>query len=151
MAGGRQVAGTVRARLIETAKSIPEPDRRDLRRFGLIMGGAVAVLFGLLVPWLAEGVAPLWPWVGAAVLIAWSLIAPATLRPVYFVWMGFGLVMNRVMTPLVLSLVFFLVVTPMGTVRRALGRGIPKHFDPDARTYRVPREPGEVEHLERPF
>ena len=42
--------------------TIPELDRAGLRQFGLLMGGFVALVFGLLLPWLFERTLPLWPW-----------------------------------------------------------------------------------------
>lgn len=134
------------------AQLIPELDRKGLRDFGLITGGIVAVLFGLMLPWLLGRVLPVWPWVVFAVLAAWSVVAPSTLRLVYRGWMRFGLLMSRVMIPLLMSLVFFLVVTPIGAVRRLLSKDeIAKHADAALESYRQPSEARKRKDLERPF
>jgi hypothetical protein len=73
---------------------IPELDRKGLREFGLITGAIVAVLFGLFFPWLLERSFPLWPWAIFAVLGAWALVAPLSLRLVYRAWMRFGRILR---------------------------------------------------------
>jgi len=131
--------------------SIPELDRRGLRRFGLTTGGIVAALFGLLLPWLFERGVPVWPWALAGALAAWGLIAPSSLRPVYRAWMMLGLLLNKVMSPLIMTIVFLLAVTPMGVVRRMLGHSVPKRRDAALGSYRVESKKANPEDLERPF
>jgi hypothetical protein len=56
------------------------------------------------------------------------------------------------MTPLILALLFFLVVTPVGLARRWLaGDPMPKRRDGSAETYRVPSNKRNPEDLNRPF
>lgn len=135
-----------------TQHAIPELDRKGLRSFGITTGIIVAVLFGLFFPWLLERSTPYWAWVLAGVLIVWGLVAPATLRPVYRVWMRFGLLMSRITTPLVLGIVFFLIITPVGLIRNLFGRdSIPRKFDDSSSSYRVQSKRAPRENLERPF
>ena len=131
--------------------SIPKLDRAGLRRFGLTMGAIIAGLFGLFFPWLLERAVPMWPWLLAAILIAWGLIAPSSLNPVYRTWMRFGLLLNKITSPVIMSLVFFLAVTPMGLVRRMFGHAVPKHRDATATSYRIMSKKANPEDLERPF
>jgi hypothetical protein len=132
--------------------SIPELDRKGLRDFGLVTGGIVAALFGLFFPWLLERQWPLWPWVLFGLLGGFGLVAPLALRPVYHGWMRFGLLLSKVTTPLILGIVFFLVISPFGLLRR-LNRKDPltRAFDAQARSYRVPSPEKPSNHLERPF
>lgn len=137
---------------MDNAHLVPEPDRKGLRDFGLTSGAIVAVLFGLLIPWLMEREFPLWPWIVCGVLVAWSLIAAPTLRPVYRGWMRFGIVMSRVTVPVIMSLVFFVVVTPLSLIRRLLtGDQFNKRRDPSLDTYRSPSERRKPQDLKRPF
>ena len=131
---------------------IPELDRKGLRRFAFVTASIVAVLFGLFFPWLLERPSPYWPWIIAGVLVAWGLAAPGTLRPVYRGWMRFGLLLNRITTPLILGIVFFAVIAPMGGIRRIFGGGgIPRNFDKAAVSYRIASKSSPIENLEKPF
>ena len=131
---------------------IPELDAAGLRRFGLVTGGVVAGLFGLALPWLVGFPWPAWPWMLAAVLGAWGLAAPAGLGPVYRGWMRFGLLMGRVVTPLVLGTVFFAVITPAALVMKVIRRdSMCRALDERAETYRVPSVKARRESMERPY
>lgn len=131
---------------------IPELDRKGLRNFGLTTGVAVIVIFGLFFPWLLELDWPAWPWAIAAVLWSLALIHPVWLRPIYRGWMRFGLLANRVMTPLVLGIVFFAMITPVGLARRLRGKDpLQRALDPDRKTYRVQSIKSPKDKLEKPF
>lgn len=135
-----------------TAHEIPELDAAGLRRFALTTAAIVAALFGVLLPWLAGFGWPLWPWALALLLALWGLIRPASLRPVYRGWMRFGLLASRIMTPLVLGLVFFLLFLPIGLVMRLAGHDpMRRKLNPRAKTYRVPSRPLPPESLEKPY
>jgi len=131
---------------------IPELDRNGLRDFGLTTGVAVVVVFGLFFPWLLELDWPAWPWVIAAPLWLLALVYPLWLRWIYRAWMRFGLLASRVMTPLVLGIVFFVMISPMAMVRRLMGKD-PMHrtLDSNQDSYRVPSINSPKEKLERPF
>lgn len=130
---------------------IPELDRKGLREFGFVTGSIVAVLFGLFFPWLLERTIPTWPWVLCTVLIIIGLIAPMALRPIYKIWMRFGLLMSRVMTPLIMSIVFFLIITPIGLLRRVIAKdSLARKFE-NSESYRVPSKKTPTENLENPY
>jgi hypothetical protein len=132
--------------------AIPELDARGLRRFALTTGAIVAVLFGLALPALFAFRYPIWPWVLAAVLIAWGLIAPASLDPVYRGWMRFGLLLNRIVSPIVLGIVFFAVITPLGWLMRLFGRDpLAQGKDAEPDCFRVRSQARDPKHLERPY
>lgn len=132
---------------------IPELDAAGLRRFSWSTGGIIIVLFGVVLPFLLGRASfPKWPWVLGLTLGLWGFAAPLSLNGVYRLWMRFGLMMSRVMNPLVLSGVYFLVFLPLGALMRLFG------WDPMARkleagsdTYRVPSRPQSPKSMERPF
>ena len=130
---------------------IHELDRTGLREFALVTSGVIVGLFGLFLPWLLDLGWPTWPWILAAVLVAAGLIAPMALRPVYKVWMQFGLILSRITTPIIMGLVFFLVITPTGLIRRLLSADpMARNFD-DGESYRVPSKKAPAKNMERPF
>ena len=94
-----------------------------LRSFGRVVGG-VLILIGLFALWrrdwafTATGLPGLLFGLGGA-LVLLSLVAPQLLRPVYRVWMGLAFVLGYFMTRLLLSLVFFGAITPVGWLRQS--------------------------------
>jgi hypothetical protein len=119
----------------------PELDAKGLRKFGLTTGAIVAGLFGLFFPWIMDKSIPVWPWVILAILLIWSLVAPASLEPVYRVWMKFGLLVSGVMTPLIMGILFYLLFTPIATLMRLAGRDpLRRRIDSTARSYRKENE-----------
>ena len=130
---------------------IPELDRKGLRDFALVTGGVIAGLFGLFLPWLFELNFPTWPWVLAAILFAVGLVGPMALQPGYKVWMRFGLIMSKFTTPLIMGLVFFLVITPIGLIRKLTSAdAMARKFD-DGKSYRLPSKKSPAKNMERPF
>ncbi len=111
-------------------------------------GAVFAVVFGLagLLPMLSGREPRLWA-LGMAVLVAiCALIKPSLLRPFNGVWFAFGQALHHVVTPVVMGLLFFLVVTPVGIAMRLSGKD-PMHRkrDPGAASYwsaRCPPGPG---------
>ena len=131
---------------------IPDLDRKGLREFGLTTGAAIVVIFGLFFPWMLELDWPLWPWVIAAPLWLLALIYPKWLRWIYRAWMRFGLLASRVMTPLVLGIVFFGMISPMALDRRLRGNDpMQRTLDTEQKSYRIQSVKSPKEKLERPF
>ncbi|HLO51114.1 MAG TPA: SxtJ family membrane protein [Kamptonema sp.] len=127
-------------------------DDKGLREFGLLIGGLIAVLFGLLIPWLRHHPTPWWPWIIAGVMGGLGLAAPRTLNPVYHAWMRFGLILNAIETPIVLGIVFYLIVMPMGMIKRLFGEDpMQRKLEGDRETYRVPSKVRTTVSMERPF
>jgi hypothetical protein len=90
------------------------------RSFGIVMTAAFAVL-SLLI-WWHDGHS--WRWsCGIAVLfLAAVLLHPAALQPLNRLWLKFGLLLQKVVSPIVMALVFFGTVLPTGLIMRALGK-----------------------------
>lgn len=131
---------------------IPELDRKGLRQFGLTTGAIIGVLFGLFFPWLLERPVPRWPWVIVGVLALPALAAPDALRPVYQGWMRFGLLMSRITTPVIMGIVFYLVITPMGLVMRLAGKDyMARRLRDPSPSYRIESAATPPKRLEKPF
>ena len=129
---------------------IPELDAKGLRKFALTTGAIIAVLFGLLLPWLFGFNYPTWPWILAGVLGAWGLVHPPSLAPVYKGWMKFGLLLSKITQPIVLGIVFYIVIMPMGLVMRLFRDPMARKVHTDDDSYRVVH-PDNDHSMERPF
>lgn len=131
---------------------IPELDKNGLRQFGLTTGAAIIIIFGLFFPWMLDLKWPVWPWLIAAPFWILAVINPLWLRRIYHAWMRFGLLASRVMTPLVLGIVFFAMISPMAIIRRLMGKdSMQKAPDPNQESYRVQSPKSPASKLERPF
>ena len=110
------------------------------RRFGLTCAAAL-VAFAL---WPLAHHAPIrrWPLAVAAMVLAVSLVRPAVLAPANRLWLRLGLLLQRIVSPVVLATVFSGVVTTTGFLARSLGKNpLRLHFDRGARTYWIERRP----------
>lgn len=131
---------------------IPELDRKGLREFGLVTGGIVGALFGLFFPWILERPIPRWPWVICGVLVLMALAVPMALGPVYKWWMKFGLLMSKITTPIIMGLVFYIVLTPMGLIMRLGGKdSMARRLDEKAASYRIKSVANPPNRVEKPF
>jgi hypothetical protein len=101
-------------------------DRAGLRAFGWQMSIAVLLIFMLLLPWLfgslVNGGLPLWPGGISAILLLLAWFYPLGLYYPYRAWMAFATVMAWFNTRLLLGLVFYLMLLPMGLVLRLLSK-----------------------------
>lgn len=94
--------------------------KSELRQFGLLVGGAFALL-GVIAWWrhrpaIVFATAAV---IGGALLLT-GLVAPALLARVYGVWMRLAVLLSRVTTPIFMGVVYFVVLTPVGVVMRAI-------------------------------
>ena len=110
------------------------------RTFGFVF----VVVFLAVGLWpLIHGDHPLW-WLlgGALVLAVISIAAPAILHPLNILWTRFGLLVNRIISPVILGLLFFLVITPTGLMFRLLGKDpLRLKWEPSLKTYWLERTP----------
>ncbi|MFL6649833.1 MAG: SxtJ family membrane protein, partial [Sulfurifustaceae bacterium] len=98
------------------------PSDNELRQFGLLLGGFCVAVFGIVLPWMAARSWPVWPWLVAAVVWPPALIRPRWLRGVFRVWMTAASAINWVVTRVVLAVVYYSLITPIGFVIRRRGK-----------------------------
>jgi hypothetical protein len=111
------------------------------RTFGLVMAGALA-LVSLLNGWHLGRV---WPWTLAlAVLFVIAALRwPSSLHPLNRLWMKLGLLLHRIVNPIVMALLFYGTIFPTGLVMRMRGRDLLRlKRDPSAESYWITRVPG---------
>ncbi len=131
--------------------TIAELDSKGLRNFGLTTGAIVVVLFGILLPWLLSHGWPRWPWILAAVLWVPALLYPGILHPVYKGWMKFGAVVGFINTRIILGILFYLIIMPVGLIMRLIGHDPMRRKHSSSPTYRVKSENNPVKNMEKPF
>jgi hypothetical protein len=117
-------------------------DRAALRNFGVTMAAALA-LIGIAMRFIGHHpVRAAWTWAIAAVFLLFGLIAPRALKHIHRVWMGFAFVLGWFVSRIILCVIFFGIITPMGVVMRLSGKDLlHERIDRGAATYWIPRDP----------
>ena len=108
--------------------------------FGLVFAG----FFSIVGLWpLIGGAGPrLWCLGIAAAFAAVAFIRPGLLSPLNKLWTKFGLILHRVVNPIVMGFVFYVTITPMGLAMRLFGKDLLNlKFDPNRKSYWIERQP----------
>jgi hypothetical protein len=109
--------------------------------FGWTFAIVLAVL-GIPSAWRGWWIGPVWFFITALAFAAATLVRPDILAPLNRVWLSFGLLLHKTVTPVVMGAIFILVFTPMGLLMRAFGKDFLRlKRDRQAASYWIPREP----------
>jgi hypothetical protein len=111
----------------------------DLRKFGLLVG---TVLCGLgLLFWIRHKPFFFYLLAPGLFLIVLGAIWPRSLRWIYVGWMTLATLMGIVVSTILLTLLFYLLVTPIGLLARAFGQDfLSQKLNPNATTYWLARD-----------
>ena len=117
----------------------PKREVKELRKFALTMFFALAILGAVLI-WRKRDIGfVLWGIGSAALLIAW--VQPRLLSPVHKYWMKLALALGLISSHVILALLYYLVLAPIGLVMRVVGKNpLNLHFDNKAKSYWIKRE-----------
>jgi Saxitoxin biosynthesis operon protein SxtJ len=110
------------------------------RSLGIVFAAALTFLGA----WpLTDGRSPrFWFLLAACAFALAATYAPWILRPLNAVWTRLGALLHRIVTPIAMGVVFFVVVTPIAWMMRALGKDpLRLKRDTDAKTYWIERQP----------
>jgi predicted membrane metal-binding protein len=109
------------------------------RNFGFFFA-AVFLIVGLW-PLMDSGLVRWWSLGLAAALVFLIMFWTAPIRPLNVAWFKFGLLLGRVIAPVVMAVLFILVVFPTGLIMRALGKDLlRKKMDRNTPSYWITRE-----------
>jgi Saxitoxin biosynthesis operon protein SxtJ len=115
------------------------PDRRTLRQFaGLCL--TIFGLLGLMGLLRGSGWSAVWLTMSLTLGIP-GLLRPEFLRPVFQTWMWLTRPVSWLVSRLMLIMVFFCIVTPIGLILRLFGHDPLKLRDSQANTWWTPRKP----------
>lgn len=127
------------------------PTKKELRQFGLLMGLMISLVFGLAFPWLFDYDFPLWPAIVTGGLWLVALIFPMGLKWIYVSWMKFAFVLGWINTRIILGLMFYAILTPIGLLMRLLDKKPIKVLPTNVDTYRRVSRQHEAERFKYPF
>jgi hypothetical protein len=120
---------------------VEEPVRRASNRSVGLVFAAVLAIVGLLP--VVRGSSPRgWALLGAGVFLAVALIAPRALGPLARAWIAFGLLLHAVVSPVIMAMLYYTTVTPLGLLLRLLGKDLLRlRLDRTAPSYWIDRSP----------
>ena len=136
MSSGSKESGT----LADLTAHASAPQAGSNRAFGIVF--TVAFAFVAAWPLLKGGPLRLWAAAVAGVFLVLAIAVPRVLGPLNRLWMLFGLLLGRIVSPIVLFLVYVIAVVPTGLILRMRGKDpLKRQFDATAASYWVHREP----------
>ena len=116
-----------------------DANTKAIRSFGITFLIVLGAIGGLLIFKGRDG-GYIWMGIGGLFFLL-GLLAPRALRGVYRIWMGLAVVLGYFMSRIILSVLFYLVVTPIGLFLRLLGKDIlNEKWDKKANSYWIKRD-----------
>ena len=92
------------------------------RSFGIVFF-VVFLLIGLF-PLINNSEIRLWSIVISLIFLVLGLLNSKILSPLNKLWFKFGIFLGKIISPLIMGVIFFLVVTPIGFIMRAMGKDL---------------------------
>ena len=125
--------------------------QKELKNFGLLVGGIFLVIG--LWPMLLHGESlRVWAVGVGGLLISLGGLFPQTLAPIHKGWMWVGHLLGWINTRILLGIVFYGLITPIGIVLRVMGKDTMRQaFSETSPTYRVTRQPRPRSHMKYQF
>ena len=127
--------------LRDDIKALQNATPRQLRSFGLVVGGVFCALalFFWIPKWHKD-----WFWwllVPGVPLVLLGLVAPRALKWANVAWMTLAMILGAIVSTILLTLLFYFVVAPIGLVARLAGRDfLSRKLDPNAPSYWLLRD-----------
>ena len=119
--------------MIEEIKNI-KSGKSDLRKFGITIGLFLMILAGFLL-WRGRESFGIFL-ISGLVLLVLGLTIPVVLKPIYWIWMVLAVILGWIMTRVILTLLFYMVLTPIGVFGRLSGsRFLDLNWDKSENTY----------------
>ena len=109
------------------------------RSFGIVFAVVFAIIG--LFPLLHGEEARLWSITVAAIFLAAATVKPGVLAPLNRLWFKFGLLLHKIVSPVIMGAVFVLAIMPTGFIRRMLGKDSLRLKKPEGDTYWIKRDP----------
>ena len=105
--------------MLEEIKNI-KSEKSDLRKFGITIGVILLIIAGFLF-WKEKESFQILLTFGVTFCIL-GIAIPFILKPIYWVWMIFATILGWIMTRVILSLLFYIIFTPIGLILRFFGK-----------------------------
>ena len=141
--------------------SIDAGEKRELRNFGLLLGGFVYGIFGILWPMISNGFSalvqspeliPRWPWLLGALIQIWALTHPGSLTTLQKRWLMFAKSVAWINERIIMLFLFYLIILPIALILRIVGRdSLQRKIEKKAGSYRAEVKPRPPNHMKNPY
>ncbi len=138
-----------------------KPEVSELRSFGLLFGAFFILVLGIVVPMLRQEFSalfsslslwPRWPWVVGGTVMAWAVIHPGSLHLLQRPWMVFADVAGWINTRIIMFLLFYFLILPIGFIMRLFGYDpMQRKIDKQLESYRNVRKAQDRDHMRHPY
>jgi len=119
--------------MIEDIKNI-KSTKKELREFGLTIG-IILVILGSIALWRNKDIYPYFLGIGITFIVL-GLTFYKILLPLQKIWMGLSLVIGFFVSRIILSILYYLVITPIGLVMRLFKKDvIDQNINKNANSY----------------
>ena len=129
--------------IIEEIKNI-KSGKRELRQFGITVGIVLGLLGGLF--YLRQK--SFYPYflIFSAAFLSCGLLVPTLLKPIQKIWMSLAILIGWFITRVILIVIFYLVVTPIGILAKVFGKKLlDTNFGKNVDSYWIPKEPAKFD------
>jgi hypothetical protein len=124
-----------------------EPTSRDLNILAALFIVLPGVIGGFM---LWKGSPNGWIWITVGGVLGISRIIPPLFRAIYRIWISFSIILGYFVSRILLTIIFFIIITPMGLIMRIVGKDpMERKLDPNAATYWSPKEQEKDTSVER--
>ncbi len=108
------------------------------RSFGLLF----FIVFALISVWpiINGGTPRLWPIPFSIIFLVLGLLNSKILNPLNLAWIKFGEILGRIIAPIVMGIVYFLIITPIGLFMRLIGKDLLGIKFSENKSYWIKRE-----------
>lgn len=125
-----------------------DPSSRDLTVLALLFLVVLGAIGLYLVYW--KGAASGYTWLTIGIILAVLRLVPPVFRMVYRAWIGISIIIGYFISRVILTIIFFLVITPTGLIFRVIGKDpMEREIDPSKETYWQRREQASDTSIER--
>ncbi len=125
--------------MLEEIKNI-KSGKRELRQFGITISTVLGLLGVLL--FLRQKDYYFYFFIFCGTFLFLGLVAPTLLKPIQKIWMSLAIIIGWFVTRVILTVLFYLVATPIGILARMFGKAfLDTKFDRTAHSYWIVREP----------
>jgi hypothetical protein len=141
---------TIKNHIHESFSREDEVKMASERSFGCVIGIGFSLIG--VIPLVHGHSVRIWALLVSLAFLVLALFVPKILAPLNWLWFHLGVILHHVIQPLVMGLLFFLVVTPMGVLMRLLGKDfLHLKCNPQNKTYWMTYDPASVGSIETQY